>query len=36
MLTFKLALKKLGAGMRTWLNVIVLSFAYVIIIFTTD
>ena len=34
MLTFKLALKNLlGAGMRTWLNVIVLSFAYVIIIF---
>lgn len=34
MLTFKLALKNLvGAGMRTWLNVAVLSFAYVIIIF---
>ena len=34
MLIFKLALKNLlGAGMRTWLNVIVLSFAYVIIIF---
>ncbi|MDF9796292.1 ABC-type lipoprotein release transport system permease subunit [Catalinimonas alkaloidigena] len=34
MLTFRLALKNLlGAGMRTWLNVAVLSFAYVIIIF---
>ncbi len=34
MLTFKLALRNLlGAGMRTWLNVIVLSFAYVVIIF---
>ncbi len=34
MLIFTLALKNLlGAGMRTWLNVAVLSFAYVIIIF---
>ena len=34
MLTFKLAMRNLlGAGMRTWLNVAVLSFAYVIIIF---
>jgi len=34
MLTFKLAIKNLlGAGMRTWLNVIVLSFSYVVIIF---
>ena len=33
MLTFKLALKNLlGAGTRTWLNVIILSLAYVIII----
>ena len=33
MLTFKLALKNLlGAGLRTWLNVIVLSIAYVVII----
>lgn len=34
MLTFKLALKNLlGAGMRTWLNVAVLSFSFVVIIF---
>lgn len=34
MLAFKLALKNLmGAGLRTWLNVSVLSFAFVIIIF---
>lgn len=34
MLTFKLALKNLlGAGLRTWLNVAVLSFAFVLIIF---
>lgn len=34
MMAFKLALRNLmGAGLRTWLNVIVLSFAYVIIIF---
>lgn len=34
MLTFQLALKNLlGAGLRTWLNVAVLSFAFVIIIF---
>ncbi len=34
MLTFKLALKNLlGAGMRTWLNVAVLSLAYIVIIF---
>ncbi len=33
MLIFKLAIKNLlGAGMRTWLNVIILSLAYVIII----
>ncbi len=33
MLSFKLALKNLlGAGLRTWLNVIVLSIAYVVII----
>lgn len=35
MLTFKLALRNLlGAGLRTWLNVIVLSFSFVIIIWT--
>lgn len=35
MLSFKLALRNLlGAGLRTWLNVIVLSFSYVIIIWT--
>lgn len=35
MLTFKLALKNiLGAGLRTWLNVIILSIAFVAIIFT--
>jgi len=34
MLTFKLAFKNLlSAGMRTWLNVIVLSFSFVVIIF---
>jgi putative ABC transport system permease protein len=34
MLTFKLALKNLiGAGLRTWLNVFVLSLAFVMIIF---
>jgi putative ABC transport system permease protein len=34
MLAFKLAFKNLlGAGLRTWLNVSVLSFAFVIIIF---
>lgn len=34
MLSFKLALKNLlGAGLKTWLNVIVLSFSYVLIIF---
>lgn len=34
MLSFKLALKNLiGAGLRTWLNVIVLSIAFVMIIF---
>ncbi|MCK5145793.1 FtsX-like permease family protein [bacterium] len=34
MLAFKLALRNLfGAGLRTWLTVIVLSFSYVIIIF---
>jgi ABC-type lipoprotein release transport system permease subunit len=34
MLAFKLALKNLmGAGLRTWLNVSVLSFAFVVIIF---
>jgi ABC-type lipoprotein release transport system permease subunit len=34
MMIFKLALKNLlGAGMRTWLNVIVLSISFVIIIF---
>ena len=33
MLAFKLALKNLlGAGLRTWLNVIVLSFAFIMII----
>ncbi|MFC1895897.1 ABC transporter permease [Thermodesulfobacteriota bacterium] len=33
MLVFKLALRNIiGAGMRTWLNVLVLSFAFVIII----
>jgi putative ABC transport system permease protein len=33
MLAFKLALRNLlGAGLRTWLNVIVLSFAFIIII----
>jgi putative ABC transport system permease protein len=36
MLSFKLALKNLiGAGLRTWLNVIVLSIAFVMIIFQT-
>src|SRR6056297_888533 len=35
MLTVKLALKNiLGAGLRTWLNVIILSIAFVAIIFT--
>jgi ABC-type lipoprotein release transport system permease subunit len=35
MLAFKLALRNLlGAGLRTWLNVIVLSFSFVIIIWT--
>lgn len=35
MLVFKLALRNLlGAGLRTWLNVIVLSFSFVIIIWT--
>lgn len=35
MLAFKLALMNLlGAGLRTWLNVIVLSFSFVIIIWT--
>ncbi len=35
MLSFKLALRNLlGAGLRTWLNVIVLSFSFVIIIWT--
>ena len=34
MLAFKLAFKNLiGAGLRTWLNVIVLSFAFVLIVF---
>ena len=34
MLAFKLAFKNLmGAGLRTWLNVSVLSFAFVIIVF---
>jgi hypothetical protein len=34
MLAFKLAFKNLtGAGLRTWLNVTVLSFAFVVIIF---
>ena len=34
MLAFKLAFKNLiGAGLRTWLNVLVLSFAFVLIIF---
>ncbi len=34
MLAFKLAYKNLiGAGLRTWLNVIVLSFSFVVIIF---
>ncbi|MFA6128535.1 MAG: FtsX-like permease family protein [Bacteroidales bacterium] len=34
MLTFKLALRNLlGAGLRTWLNVLVLSLAYVVIIY---
>jgi putative ABC transport system permease protein len=34
MLSFKLALKNLlGAGLRTWLNVFVLSFAFVVIVF---
>lgn len=33
-LAFQLAYKNLiGAGLRTWLNVIVLSFAFVVIIF---
>ena len=33
MVTFKLALRNLlGAGLRTWLNVIVLSMSYVLII----
>ncbi len=33
-LAFQLAYRNLiGAGLRTWLNVIVLSFAYVMIIF---
>ncbi len=33
MLAFKLALRNLlGAGLRTWLNVIVLSFSFIIII----
>jgi len=35
MLAFKLALRNLlGAGLRTWLNVIVLSFSFIIIIWT--
>src|SRR6056297_188819 len=35
MVTLKLALKNiLGAGLRTWLNVIILSIAFVAIIFT--
>jgi len=34
MITFKLALRNLmGAGLRTWLNVLVLSLSYVVIIF---
>ena len=34
MLSLKLAIKNLlGAGLRTWLNVIALSFAFVLIIF---
>jgi len=34
MIAFKLAFKNLmGAGLRTWLNVSVLSFAFVIIVF---
>lgn len=34
MLAFKLALKNLiGAGLRTWLNVLVLSFAFVLLVF---
>ena len=33
MISFKLALRNLlGAGLRTWLNVIVLSFSFVVII----
>ena len=33
-LAFQLAYKNLmGAGLRTWLNVVVLSFAFVLIIF---
>jgi putative ABC transport system permease protein len=35
MLAFKLAMRNLlGAGLRTWLNVIVLSFSFIIIIWT--
>jgi len=35
MIAFKLALRNLlGAGLRTWLNVIVLSFSFIIIIWT--
>jgi putative ABC transport system permease protein len=35
MLAFKLALRNLlGAGLRTWLNVIVLSFSFIVIIWT--
>lgn len=35
MLAFRLALRNLlGAGLRTWLNVIVLSFSFIIIIWT--
>ncbi|MBN1107989.1 MAG: ABC transporter permease [Bacteroidales bacterium] len=35
MLSFKLALRNLlGAGLRTWLNVVVLSFSFIIIIWT--
>ena len=34
MLTFKLAFRNLvGAGLRTWLNVFVLSLSYVVIIY---
>ncbi|MFH0991786.1 MAG: hypothetical protein V1799_17395 [bacterium] len=34
MLTLKLAIRNiLGAGLRTWLNVVALSFAFVTIIF---